>query len=137
MTTDNPLLEKLYNFACEKLTVEYPEGWGGLCVAYTDKANIFYSKYFDAISESASLCFETGAILESFTKNEKITHIISLIRNEGSDEVHVVTPCGICQERLFSFGEDLNIIYRDDRGAPLKMIALRDLNPHHWYNLYR
>ncbi len=60
---DNQLLEKLYNFALEKLAVEYPEGWGGICAVYTDRGNIYYSKYFDAISESASLWHLSGAFV--------------------------------------------------------------------------
>ncbi len=131
------LINKLYDFANEKMVEMYPDGWGCCCAVYTDKGNIYYSKYFDGISESVALCFETGAILEVYNKDEKITHSVSLIRNEDSDKVNVVVPCGVCQERLFTYGEDVNIAYTDDGSDELKVATLKELNPHHWFNLYR
>ncbi|MCR8969062.1 cytidine deaminase [Facklamia sp. 7083-14-GEN3] len=131
------IINELYKLAEERLNKEYPEGWGCMCAVYTNEDHIYFSKYFESISESAALCFETGTILEAFNNNEKITHSISLIRNENSKEINVVVPCGICQERLYTFGEGVNIIYRDEKTQNLKTITLKELNPYHWYDLYR
>lgn len=47
------------------------------------------------------LCMETGAILEAHKLNTKVTHTICVAREDENSEFTILTPCGVCQERLF------------------------------------
>ncbi|SCZ11810.1 cytidine deaminase [Lysinibacillus sp. TC-37] len=47
---------------------------------------------------ATELCMGTGAILEAHQFNTKVTHSICVARESEKSEL---TPCGVCQERLF------------------------------------
>lgn len=63
----------------------------------------------DAINATTELCMETGAILEAHKLNEKITHSICVVRNDEESELKVLSPCGICQERLFYWEPNVKV----------------------------
>lgn len=39
--------------------------------------------------------------------NVKVTHCICVVRDDENSEFKILTPCGICQERLRYWGEDV------------------------------
>ena len=55
----------------------------------------------EVINASTELCIETGAILEAHKYQAKITHSVCVARDDEHSECKVLTPCGVCQERLF------------------------------------
>lgn len=61
----------------------------------------FIQAWPDVINASTELCMETGAILEAHKFHKKVTHSICLARENEHSELKVLSPCGVCQERLF------------------------------------
>ena len=82
-----------------------------------------------------TLCIETGAMLDAFKFNEKVTHCLCLIRQDENSPYQVLSPCGICQERLKYWGEDVQVAVTT-KEEQLRFVELRTLQPYHWTNAY-
>lgn len=124
--------KKMYDMAVELIKKRYPVGWGGACVIRSDKDNYFTSVAIDVCNSSADLCIETGAICEAHKFQEKVTHCICVVRDNENSKFKVLSPCGLCQERLrFWGGEVLVGVTGKDR-----FIKLDELQPYHWTKAY-
>ncbi|MFS0752642.1 cytidine deaminase [Oceanobacillus sp. 1P07AA] len=89
----------------------------------------------DVINASTELCIETGAILEAHKLNPKITHTICVVREDENSGYIVLTPCGVCQERLFYWGENVKVAITN-LGEKLEFKTLKEIQPYHWYKAY-
>ncbi len=127
--------KEMYEIAKEFLQKRYPVGWGGVAVVRTEKGNYFTSVSIETANASAVLCIETGAILEAHKYNEKVTHCLCLVRDDEKSPFKVLTPCGICQERLRYWGESVFAAVTTNDGSLLFM-TLGELQPHHWSKAY-
>ncbi len=128
---ENVIFEKAKAF----LEKRYPSGWGGVAIIRTTKDNYFISVSIETANASASLCIETGAICEAHKYNEKVTHCICVVRDDENSPFKVLTPCGICQERLKYWGDDV-LVGVTTLDNSLKFVALKELQPYHWTNAY-
>lgn len=129
--------QKLYNAALNLLNTRYKSGeLAGATAVYTNDGEILTSTYNK--QTNAMLCYETGAICEAHKLNKKITAVICLLRRTGSDKVLVVTPCGICQERLYYWGDDVELAPPDPQNHT-KWISktLKDIQPYYWGNVLK
>lgn len=116
-----------------KLLIErrYPTGWGGAASVRTESGKILTSIAPDTKNDGLSLCMEVGAILEAHKLDEAVTHSLCIYREDEKSPFVVLTPCGICQERLVHWGGDvLAAISNKDNQLTFK--SLRELQPHHW-----
>lgn len=93
--------QKLYESAVGLIKQRYPTGWGGAAAMYTEDGKVLTSVAPEVINASTELCIETGAILEAHKLHTKVTHSVCVARESENDEFQVLTPCGVCQERLF------------------------------------
>lgn len=84
----------------ELIEDRYPTGWGGAAVIRTDKNSFFTNVPLETANESAQLCIEVGAMCEAHKYNEKVTHCLCVVRDDEKASFKVLSPCGICQERL-------------------------------------
>ncbi|KZK91448.1 cytidine deaminase [Pseudovibrio sp. Ad46] len=50
---------------------------------------------------------EVGAILEAHKLDEVVTHSLCICRDDENSPFVILTPCGICQERLVHWGGDV------------------------------
>jgi cytidine deaminase len=126
----------LYETAVDLIKKRYPTGWGGAAAMYTEDGNILTSVAPEVINASTELCIETGAILEAHKLNSKITHSICVVRDDEKAEFKVLTPCGVCQERLFYWGSELRAaITSHDGGLVYK--TLKEIQPFHWSEAYK
>ncbi len=87
------------------------------------------------INASTELCMETGAILEAHKLNTKITHTICVVRENEHAEFTILTPCGVCQERLFYWGDQVKAAVTNSNGK-LEYKMLKEIQPYHWYKAY-
>lgn len=78
---------------------------------------------------------ETGAILAAHKLNTKVTHTVCVVRADENAELTVLPPCGICQERLFYWGENVKAAVTNPDGK-LNYKTLKEIQPHHWYKAY-
>lgn len=132
---DLSIEQEMYRRAVELIQKRYPTGWGGAAVIHTDKDSYFTSVSIDTANASATLCIETGAILEAHKFNERVTHCMCLVRDDEESPYKVLSPCGICQERLRYWGEDVQVAVTTD-GPELLFVPLSVLQPYHWTHAY-
>lgn len=127
--------QEMYRKAVELIEKRYPVGWGGAGVVHTENGHYFTSVSIDTANASATLCIETGAMLEAHKYNEKVTHCMCLIRDDEHSPYKVLSPCGICQERLRYWGDEVQVAVTTDTDE-LLFVPLKILQPYHWTNAY-
>jgi cytidine deaminase len=128
--------KRLYEEAVALVEKRYPIGWGGAAAMYTIDRKILTSVSPEIINASTELCIETGAILEAHKLDTQITHSICVVRDEEEADYKILTPCGICQERLFYWGPKVKVGIYTPEGEILYK-TLEEVQPYHWYRAYR
>lgn len=64
-----------------------------------------------------------------------VTHCMCLIRDDEESKYRVLSPCGICQERLRDWGEDMQMAVTTE-DEDIRFIELKELQPYHWTRAY-
>ena len=132
----NYVIEReMYRLAVELIEKRYPKGWGGAGVVHTANGNYYTSVCIDTANASAVICIETGAMLEAHKYNEKVTHCLCVIRDDENSPFRILSPCGICQERLRYWGDDVQVGVTTPDASPL-FVELKQLQPYHWTFAY-
>ena len=127
--------QTLYDTAVDFVKNHYPAGWGGAAAIHTVDDRILISVAPEALNASVELCIETGAICEAHKWNTQVTHCICVVRDNENSEFKVLTPCGVCQERLRYWGEDVMVgVTTNDKS--LKYVSLGELMPYYWGKAY-
>lgn len=125
----------LYETAVHFIQSRYPSGWGGAAVLHTQDDRYLISVSPEVFNASAELCIETGAICEAHKFNTRVTHCLCVVRDDENSPFKVLTPCGICQERLRYWGEDVQVgVTTDDQS--LRFVPLKALMPYYWGRTY-
>lgn len=127
--------QRLYEMVIDLIKERYPEGWGGAAAVWLEDGTALTSVAPDIINDSTNLCMETGAILEAHKLNKKITHSICVVRDDEKSEFKVLSPCGICQERLFYWGPTVKVAVSLPR-HDLTFKTLAEVQPYHWTAAY-
>lgn len=128
--------QMLYQAATELIEKRYPAGWGGAAAMHTTDGEMLTSVAPEVINASTELCIETGAILEAHKLNTKITHSICVVRDDESKEFKVLTPCGVCQERLLYWGRNVKVAV-SNHNKSLLFKTLEEVQPYHWTRAYK
>ncbi|KDM91710.1 cytidine deaminase [Photobacterium galatheae] len=123
--------QTLYEPAIQLIQTRYPTGWGGAAAVRTASGKILTSIAPDIKNDALSLCMEVGAYLEAHKLNEAVTHSLCLCREDENSAFLVLSPCGICQERLVHWGGDVQAAITT-QGNDLVFKTIRELMPHHW-----
>src|SRR5690625_3114702 len=101
--------QKLYDSAIELIQKRYPSNWGGAAAIALEDGTILTSIAPEVIVASTELCIETGAILEAHKIGKRVTHSICVVRDDEHSEFKVLSPCGVCQERLIYWGPNVKV----------------------------
>lgn len=123
--------EKLFNAARTLIEERYPDGCGGAAALLTESGRILTSVAPETKNDALSLCMEVGACLEAHKIDESITHSVCIYRETEEDKLLVLTPCGICQERLIHWGKSVQVAISNPTNE-LVFKALSELMPDHW-----
>lgn len=128
-TVDQKLYDSTLNFINER----FPnEDWAGAAGMYTETGKILISTAPDCVNSSVELCHETGAICEAHKSGERISASICISRDDNGD-VHILTPCGVCQERLFVYGEDVSVgVPNSKDSTKWEARSLKEVQPYYW-----
>ncbi|WP_404452928.1 cytidine deaminase [Virgibacillus necropolis] len=129
------LEKKLYKAVIELIEKKYPTGWGGAAAMGLEDGTILTSIAPEVINASTELCMETGSILEAHKLTKKVTHSICVVRDDENSEFKVLSPCGICQERLFYWGPDVKVAVTLP-GKDIVFKTLSEVQPYHWSAAY-
>lgn len=123
--------QELYKAAKELVEKRYPAGWGGAAAIRTETGKILTSIAPDVKNDSLNLCIEVGAFLEAHKINEKVTHSLCICRESEKKKFLILTPCGVCQERLTYWGGDVLAAVTNPENK-LVFKSIRELQPYHW-----
>ena len=105
MSYEQKLFEATVNLIEQRFGKNSDEG---AAAVYTKSGKIITSTSPDTLNDSVTLCHETGAYCEAYKLDDPI--IASICVHQGEDGKNLVfTPCGVCQERLFLYGDDVMV----------------------------
>ena len=127
--------QELYQAVKKLIEARYPIGWGGVAAVRVEDGSIYTSIAPEVINDSTALCMETGAILEAHKYNKKVTHTFCLAREDERSPLKILSPCGVCQERLFYWGPQVQCAISNDTQAII-FKTLNKLQPYHWTDAY-
>ena len=131
MNDEKYIQQKMYDLAAELINRRYPKGWGGAGVIRTEDDMYFTSIWLDTINSSVDICIETGAMCEAYKHNTRVTHSLCVTRNDENSVYEILSPCGVCQERLRFWGDNVMVGVTTPNNE-LKFVALSVLQPYHW-----
>lgn len=86
----------------------------------------------DFVNVSASLCHEVEPYCAAFRLDRKIVASVCLHRAEDGRHL-VLSPCGICRERLADHGPDVLVaVPGPSDPTAILWVTLREALPHYW-----
>ncbi|WP_250673280.1 cytidine deaminase (plasmid) [Paraclostridium ghonii] len=135
MTKDNLIETKMYQQAIDFIPKRYPTGWGGVAVIRCEDDQYFTSVSIDTANSSVDLCIEVGAMCDAHKYNVRVTHCLCVVRDDENSPFKVLSPCGVCQERLRFWGTAVKVGVTTSDNS-LKFVTLNELQPYHWTNAY-
>ncbi|RKD69580.1 cytidine deaminase [Sinobaca qinghaiensis] len=122
----------LYKEAADLVEKKYPLGWGGAAAIRLEDGTVLTSIAPEVINAATELCMETGAILEAHKLGQKVTHSLCIARDDEQSAFEVLSPCGICQERLFYWGADVKAAVTIPGENEIIFKTLAEIQPYHW-----
>ena len=131
----NNIEKEMFRRAIEFLPQRYPKGWGGVAVIHTEDGQYFTSVAIETANSSVILCIEVGAMTEAHKYNVRVTHCLCVVRDNENSPFKILSPCGVCQERLRFWGTEVKVAVTTEDNS-LKFIPLKDLQPYHWTNAF-
>lgn len=123
--------QKMFDIAVELINNRYSKGWGGVGVIRTEDDNYFTSIWLDNINPSVSICIETGAMCDAYKHDSRVTHSLCVVRDNENSRYEILSPCGVCQERLRFWGDNVKVGVTTPDNS-LKFVTLSELQPYHW-----
>lgn len=131
MKIDSKLVDAAKTFVKARFS---DESWAGAAAMYTEDGQILISTAPAVVNPSVELCHEAGAICEAYKLNKKITATVCVSRDDKG-AFHILTPCGVCQERLFFWGADVEAaVPLETDSAKWQIKTLAELQPYYWRN---
>ena len=135
MKLDQALVDAATDFLNKRFSKS--DEWVGAAAMYSEDGQIFISTAPDGINESASLCHETGAICDAYKENKRITASVCISRDDEGI-VHILTPCGVCQERLMFWGDTVEVaVPKGNDSTMWETKTLAEVQPYYWYKPFQ
>ena len=128
--------QTLFNAAIELIESRFGKKSNeGAAAIYTDSGKIITSTAPETLNDSVSLCHEAGAYCEAYKLNEAIVASICVHQLEDGRNI-VLSPCGVCQERLFLYGGDVEVgVPIQGQSLEWESKKLKEINSHYWRNV--
>ncbi len=135
MDNESLIEQEMYRRAIEFIPKRYPKGWGGVAIVHTEDDQYLCSVAIETANSSVILCIEVGAMTEAHKFNLKVTHCLCVIREDENSPFKILSPCGVCQERLRFWGIEVMVGVTTPDNS-LKFVPLNELQPYHWTNAF-
>lgn len=104
----------------------------GAAAMYTEDGDILLSTAPEVFNDFVGLCHEAGAFCEAYKKDKKITASVCLSREKDGSFI-IFSPCGICQERLYHYGPDVEVaVPKEGDHTQWKSKKLSEVQPYYW-----
>jgi len=135
MEKEKIIEQEMFSRAIEFIPKRYPKGWGAVAIVRTEDNRFLSSVAIETANSSVILCIETGAMAEAHKFNVRVTHCLCVVRDDENSPFKILSPCGVCQERLRFWGTEVKVgVTTHDHS--LKFVSLNDLQPYHWTNAF-
>ncbi|ABW29895.1 cytidine deaminase [Acaryochloris marina] len=130
--------QALVDAAIELLEKHFPGEEGIAAAMYTEDREVLTSIFFEPEWGSGMLCAETGAICGAEKLGKRIIASVCVSRQTGTSPIVILTPCGICQERLFHWGQDVEVaVPTIDDATQWEVKTLKEVQPYYWGNAFK
>jgi cytidine deaminase len=104
----------------------------GAAAVLLDDGTVLTGTSPDFLNSSTDLCHEAEPYCAAFRLDRRIVASVCLLRLEDGRHV-VLSPCGVCRERLAGHGPDVLVAVPDAAdGTVVRWVTLREALPHHW-----
>lgn len=88
------------------------------------------------LNSSTDVCHEIEPYAAAFRLNRRIRASLCLHRMPDGTFV-VLSPCGVCRERLAVHGPDVKLgVPRDGEPSEIQWVSLREALPHYWLSVF-
>lgn len=125
--------QHLVDAAIAQAVTRFPTGYAGAAALYLEDGRVLTSVCLETPNEAANLCHETGAICEAYRLGLRVTASVCVSREGPGEAFVILTPCGVCQERLATWGLDLEVAV-PSAADPSRWEARRlgEVQPYYW-----
>ena len=125
--------QRLVDAAVAFVNSRFPgQPWAGCAAMYTEDGRVLVSTAPDVVNESVALCHETGGICEAHKIDQRVTASVCVSRDDRG-AIHILTPCGVCQERLMVWGDEVEVaVPKDGDSTAWEARRLKDVQPYYW-----
>jgi len=90
----------------------------------------------DYANAAVTVCHETEPCCAAHRLNKRIVASVCLHRTGGGEFV-VLSPCGVCRERLAMYGPRVRVAVPGEKDATsIRWVSLRDVLPHYWATVF-
>ena len=107
--------------AVELVQVRLPgQQWAGAAAMRLSDGSMVTSTAPSVPNPAVETCHETGAFCEAHKLNQEVRDSVCVIRSDQGGRFWILTPCGVCQERLFAYGPaiQVGVPHPENRGDP-------------------
>lgn len=130
--------QRLVDVARRLLEERFPAQGGVAAAVYTSDGDVLTGVVFEPEWGGGGLCAETGTLLEAVKLDKRVTASVCVSRLSGTDPIVILTPCGICQERLFHLGGGVAVgVPAADDPTRWESRTLDEVQPFHWVKAFR
>jgi cytidine deaminase len=129
-----PIEQDLVDAAIALTRSRFPgEAWAGAAALRLDDGTVLTSTAPHPPNAAVQLCHETGAICEAFKRGRRVVASVCVTAADEDRGFWILAPCGVCQERLFAYGPDVEVAVPDaEDHRRWHTLRLRDVQPH-WF----
>ncbi len=113
-------------------------GEGGIAAALLcEDGSILTGVHFQPEYGSTGLCAEAGPVCEANKQNKRVVASVCVCRDSATSPTLVLTPCGVCQERLMHWGEMVHVAVPDP-SDPSRCLwkTLGEVQPYYWAKVF-
>jgi cytidine deaminase len=133
MKLDSKLVEAAISYVKSRFPTEE---WAGAAAMYTEDGTILISTAPSAVNPSVELCHEVGAICEAHKLAKRVTATVCVSRDEKG-QFQILTPCGVCQERLLVWGKDVEAaVPVEGKSMEWQVKTLGEIQPYYWRKIF-
>lgn len=129
--------QELVDAAITQAVARFPSGYAGAAALQTDNGEIITSIFFDSLNDATHLCHEVGAICEAYRRGSNVVASVCVSRETENNEFVILSACGVCQERLFTWGKDVCVaVPHPDNPQRWVSRTLSELQPYYWRDVF-
>jgi cytidine deaminase len=123
--------------ACRSLiATRFPVGASrGAAAMLLDDGTVLTGTSPDNVNSSVDVCHEIEPYCAAFRLGRRVVASVCLHRLENGEH-RVLSPCGVCRERLANHGADVLVAVPGSTPTEVTWVTLREALPHYWLNVF-